>query len=446
MKKHRLLAVLDKVIIYVSEESITLFETTSEDGNIISCKSVDLQKIAEIVNFSDATCYIIYCPSKPGQRFFTRDFPFISYININSLLKRTILEEECGHYDLCEYFPSSKTANRLFYSFVCSNVGPEIELFINSAGKKCKGIFFPFLEMGEISKNIFGPFNRLQRENVVLVYSPTRTLTVIRLTKEHIPLEIINIKLEQNTPTRIGGEILQKIEDLSLRKSSNIAVIATKTINQIIKSEEKLADMFLLTPYEAAILLKVEKFFREDEERSELLFATNILLGKTKYRTLPRKHALMERQRSKEKGLSVGSLFMFLLVALIVFFGEIKLHNYANKNNTISKEILHLEKVIGKLRLDLDNYDARSKEKIKLYKVFQSPNKSPVDYLRKLENQVSLKKVRIEYDEENIDPEKRITLYVEGNAYVEIAAITEELKKYYTNHCLTLNGKVVAPQ
>ncbi|WP_237111324.1 hypothetical protein [Neorickettsia findlayensis] len=159
-------------------------------------------------------------------------------------MRRTILEEECGHYALCEYFSSSKTANRLFYSFVCSNISPEIERFIDSAGKKCKGIFFPFLEIGEISKNIFGPFNRLQRENVVLVYNPTHTLTVVRLTKEHIPLEIVNIKLEQNTPTRIGGEILQKIEDLALRKSSNIAVIATKTINQIIKSEEKLADMF----------------------------------------------------------------------------------------------------------------------------------------------------------------------------------------------------------
>ncbi|WP_237111325.1 hypothetical protein [Neorickettsia findlayensis] len=136
---------------------------------------------------------------------------------------------------------------------------------------------------------------------------------------------------------------------------------------------------------------------------------------------------------------------MFLLVILIVFFGEIKLHNYANKNHAISKELIHLEKVISKLRLDLDNYDAQSKEKIKLYKVFQSPHKSPVDYLRKLENQVSLQRVRIEYDGENIDPEKRITLYIEGNAYVETAAIAEELKKYYTNHCLTLNGKVIAP-
>lgn len=438
------LDVLEKVLIYISEEEIKLFETTKDDGNIITCKSTDLQKITEIVNFSNAACYILYSPSKSGQRFFTKNFPFLSYININSLLKKTILEEGCGHYALCEYFPSSKSANRLYYSFVCSRIEPQIENLINNAGEKCKGIFFPFLEMGQISKNIFGPSNRLCRKNVILVYTPARTLTVAHLTKEHVPLEITNIHLEQNTPTRIGGEILQKINDLSLSKNSNIAIIATQAINHVIKSEEKLADIFLLTPYETAILLGVEKFFKEDEERGELLFTSNILLGKAKYRTLPRKYILEERRKAKEKKISMLSIIALTLGISVILLGEVRVHNYMNRNNTISRELVHLENVISGLRMDLNNYDSQSQEKIKLYKILQSPKKSPVDYLRKLEHQISLRKVRIEYSGESTDPEDRVTLDVEGDINVDPSAITEALKKYYTNHRLTLNGKVLS--
>ncbi|AHX11677.1 hypothetical protein NHE_0745 [Neorickettsia helminthoeca str. Oregon] len=428
---------LDKVIIYISGKEITLFEVANDHSNIVSSKTIDLEQLAELINLNNASSYILLDPSRVQQRYFTKDFPFISYININALLQKTILEEKCGHYPLCEYFPISRSANRLCYSFVCSEIEPEIERFISRTGRNFKGIFFPFVEIRQISKKLFNSHNRLQKNNAILVYSAPHSLTVIYLSKEHVPLDMKGIVLEQNTPTSIAGEILQKIEELSLITSNNIVVIATKTINQIIKTEEKLADIFLLTPYEAAILLKIENFFKEDEDRGELLFARNILLNKLKYRTLPRKYAKLEKQYSREKTETLVSVIMFLLSVFSIFFCEIKLNSYTMESNAISKELGYLDIVSAGLKEDLNNYDTQSQEKIKLYKLFQSPNKSPTDYLLRLENQVVVTGLQVEYSDNGV------SLSVDGTPQVDEASMMREIKKYYANHRFILNGQVV---
>lgn len=425
---------LEKIIICFFHSRILLLEIGGKYTNVIESTTLNLDDLAQLINLNKVKTYILLSPET--QKFITKSFPFISYANIKSLVQLVNMESRGFNYNTSEYFFVSSRENKFYYSFVFDNLSGDLLSFIEKIQDTFQGVYFNSLESHHILPEIFSHTLHSRNDYLLLLYTHPNHIMIIRADENLITTQISVRQLIHNTKSSIAGEILQIVDDLITKDgSANIAIITPNDIKTVISQERSDRIMVLLSPYEAAIILKIEHIIKSEEEFADLIFIRNIALNRKSFPVFPAalKEKITNRRYSRILNYVILGVAFLCVVVFIFFSNELKTKTLVDQ--TLSTELDSVQRKFTELSAELNHYSSQSQEKINLYKVFDSADFSVLERVKKFNEALDIEMLRLRLGDEMQIESVDIQIYGKPKLNIENAqnAIQNEYASYKTS-------------
>jgi hypothetical protein len=424
---------LEKIIIYVSSYRILLLELGENYSNVIGNETVNFDNLAKLINLNKIKTYLLFSSDFSSQKFITKSFPFISYANIKSLINLVKAENRALNFNISDYFFISSKNNKFYYSFIFDNIPENILLFINKIQNTFQGIYFNSLESNYIVHEIFSHTDYSRTDNLLLLYTYPNNIMIIRTDENFITSYAYIKKLDHNTRASIAGEILQIIDDLTdQNKTVSIGIIIPQEIKVLIMQERNDRITVLLTPYEAAIILRIENLIKSEEEFADLIFIKNIILNKKSFCVFPTilKKKFYFRKYSALLNYSIISIALFCFISFAFLNKDLKTKTL--KDKIISSNLKEVKKKFRLLNADLKHYSEQSQEKIQLYKIFDGADFSVIERIKKFNDSLDIKKLRLNLSDDI--GEEKVDIQISGKPKFTEKQAKDEINNDYTNY------------
>lgn len=457
---------LEKIIICISDYNSILIELSAYNCEVFQYKTLQLEKLASTINFNKIKTYIIFLPGYAEQKIISHDFPYLSYINLGQLIQKVNSQQRAFDYDISSSFFMGRGESQFYYSFIFANLKSPLLDFIANIKENFKGAYFSSLE----SKSLLLNLDPAIIAKVILLYSYPNNITTIISNKYNIIKTFTNKALEHTTPRSIAGDFIQHIEGYLQEEASktnksnefndsnkdyrkisfeeestkyNFYIIVPQAMKDVLSNYEELTlkRIILLTPYEAAILLKIENILHKNEGFSDILFAHNLILGKRSFNNTPKryKNYFITKKCNLFLHYALGILISIFVIEIIFF--ERNLYIKELYYSKLEKEHLELAHNIEDSKSELEKYDNKYKEKINLYKLLYNFEDQQIGHIKNIETNMDIKKLNFHYRHDLNRHEQELNIEAIGIPKDERTLIKEKLAKRYQEHKVIIKNQ-----